>query len=96
MPDAGGVAVGFDRLLMLLVGAESIEDVLLFPAREFLALSRRRVSLRGARSLPLGAPGPRPARPAGAAARRGTRRPRRARLSTTIVPPWASTIRLTM
>jgi lysyl-tRNA synthetase class 2 len=36
MPDAGGVAVGFDRLLMLLVGAESIEDVLLFPAREFL------------------------------------------------------------
>jgi lysyl-tRNA synthetase class 2 len=37
MPDAGGVAVGFDRLLMLLVGAEAIEDVLLFPAREFLA-----------------------------------------------------------
>jgi elongation factor P--(R)-beta-lysine ligase len=36
MPDAGGVAVGFDRLLMLLVGAEAIEDVLLFPAREFL------------------------------------------------------------
>jgi len=36
MPDAGGVAVGLDRLLMLLAGAESIEDVLLFPAREFL------------------------------------------------------------
>ncbi len=36
MPDAGGVAVGLDRLLMLLVGAEAIEDVLLFPAREFL------------------------------------------------------------
>jgi lysyl-tRNA synthetase class 2 len=32
MPDAGGVAVGFDRLLMLLVGAEAIGDVLLFPA----------------------------------------------------------------
>jgi lysyl-tRNA synthetase class 2 len=36
MPDAGGVAVGLDRLLMLLVGAEAIEDVLLFPARGFL------------------------------------------------------------
>jgi lysyl-tRNA synthetase class 2 len=36
MPDAGGVAVGFDRLLMLLTGAEAIEDVLLFPARGFL------------------------------------------------------------
>ncbi len=36
MPDAGGVAVGFDRLLMLLVGAEAIEDVLLFPAGGFL------------------------------------------------------------
>jgi elongation factor P--(R)-beta-lysine ligase len=29
---AGGVAVGFDRLLMLLTGAETISDVLLFPA----------------------------------------------------------------
>jgi len=36
MPDAGGVAVGFDRLLMLLCGAETIAEVLLFPAREFL------------------------------------------------------------
>jgi lysyl-tRNA synthetase class 2 len=36
MPDAGGVAVGFDRLLMLLTGAPSIADVLLFPATEFL------------------------------------------------------------
>ncbi len=34
MPEAGGVAVGLDRLLMLLVGAESIADVLLFPAHE--------------------------------------------------------------
>ncbi len=34
MPDAGGVALGVDRLLMLLVGAEAIEDVLLFPARD--------------------------------------------------------------
>ncbi len=36
MPEAGGVAVGLDRLLMLLVGAETIADVLLFPAQEFL------------------------------------------------------------
>ncbi len=34
MPRASGVAVGFDRLLMLLTGAERIEDVLLFPAGE--------------------------------------------------------------
>ncbi len=36
MPDAGGVAVGLDRLLMLLVGAASMDDVLLFPAGAFL------------------------------------------------------------
>jgi lysyl-tRNA synthetase class 2 len=35
MPDAGGVAVGFDRLLMLLTGAATIGEVLLFPAAGF-------------------------------------------------------------
>ena len=32
MPEAGGVAVGLDRLLMLLTGAKTIAEVLLFPA----------------------------------------------------------------
>lgn len=36
MPPSGGVAVGLDRILMLLTGTSQIEDVLLFPAREFL------------------------------------------------------------
>lgn len=36
MPAAGGVALGLDRLLMLLTGAERIRDVLLFPAEDFV------------------------------------------------------------
>ena len=35
MPPAGGVAVGLDRVLMLLTGAEAIDEVLLFPASGF-------------------------------------------------------------
>jgi elongation factor P--(R)-beta-lysine ligase len=36
LPPSGGVAVGLDRLLMLYLAAERIEDVLLFPARAFV------------------------------------------------------------
>jgi lysyl-tRNA synthetase class 2 len=36
MPPSGGVALGIDRLLMLLLGKRELADVLLFPARDFL------------------------------------------------------------
>jgi elongation factor P--(R)-beta-lysine ligase len=34
IPSAGGVAIGLDRVLMLLTGAASIDEVLLFPAAD--------------------------------------------------------------
>jgi len=36
MPPSGGVAVGLDRVLMLLTGAAAIDDLLLFPASRML------------------------------------------------------------
>lgn len=36
MPPSAGIAVGLDRILMLLLGVESISEVLLFPAHEFV------------------------------------------------------------
>ena len=36
LPPSGGIAVGLDRVLMLLLGATEIADVLLFPARDFV------------------------------------------------------------
>jgi len=36
LPPAGGVALGFDRLLMLLTGARDLSQLLLFPAADFL------------------------------------------------------------
>jgi lysyl-tRNA synthetase class 2 len=36
LPPSGGIAVGLDRVLMLLLGAQEISDVLLFPAKDFV------------------------------------------------------------
>ncbi|MBN9683349.1 MULTISPECIES: EF-P lysine aminoacylase EpmA [unclassified Corallococcus] len=36
MPPSAGIAVGLDRILMLLLGVQRIEDVLLFPAHGFV------------------------------------------------------------
>ncbi len=36
MPPSGGIAVGFDRVLMLMLEVTQIADVLLFPAKDFV------------------------------------------------------------
>ncbi len=42
MPPAGGVALGLDRLFMLLLGLDRIEEVRLFPAAELFAFTKNR------------------------------------------------------
>ncbi|MBP9748639.1 EF-P lysine aminoacylase GenX [Patescibacteria group bacterium] len=41
MPPSGGIALGLDRLLMLLLGKERIEDVRLFPASELFVFQKK-------------------------------------------------------
>jgi lysyl-tRNA synthetase class 2 len=36
MPPSGGIAVGLDRILMLMLEANEIAEVLLFPAKDFV------------------------------------------------------------
>jgi lysyl-tRNA synthetase class 2 len=41
MPPSGGIALGLDRLLMLLLGRERIEDVRLFPTSELFVFQKK-------------------------------------------------------
>lgn len=47
MPPSGGIALGLDRLLMLLLGKERIEDVRLFPASELFVFQKKGSKKKG-------------------------------------------------
>lgn len=52
MPPSGGIALGVDRMLMVLLDARSIEDVILFPAREQFVFEEVPKGTKGYQEVP--------------------------------------------